>query len=110
MYGLWDENALSLGRPGCMDLPTFIEWLDQQLETEVETTARHAELKKNHEEWHRTSGIISACCITGGSFSLTGSAMTMNEVRQLQESFKEGVVNHKAMVLPAGVTVTPIKE
>lgn len=29
----WNENALSLGRPDCMDTPTLIEWIQRQLET-----------------------------------------------------------------------------
>jgi hypothetical protein len=67
MYGLWDENTLSLGRSSCMDNQTFIEWVEQQLETKAETKARHAELRRKHEEWHANSGVIAACCIRTGT-------------------------------------------
>lgn len=98
----WSENALSLGKPELMDVPTLIEWIQRQLETKEETKARFDEMQRLHEEWH-TSGVgawgIYACCIRVGgrptrgeqffqdaldAFKGYNSVLTPNEIRSMK--------------------------
>lgn len=66
----WDERVLELNNPKIMDTPTFIEWIQRQLESPEETKARHAELDEKHAEWHRNTPGIFSCCIKIGTLSM----------------------------------------
>lgn len=100
MYGLWDENSLSLGLPACMDTPTLIEWIQRQLETKEKTAERHGILREEHAAWHATTPGIYACCML-----IRAPVLTPNEARQIRE--KVGTHDGKMIVLDEGMTVTP---
>lgn len=95
MTRLWDEDALSLGRPSCMDTPTLIEWIEQQLESKEETEVRHQVIAEA-----RKSAILS-CCIQTGS-------MSINEARAIRARFEESYNERGVIVLSEGMTLTPI--
>lgn len=65
----WDERALELDNPACMDVPTLVEWIQRHLETPAETAARHEDMRAKHFDWHVNGagrGLILACCIFNG--------------------------------------------
>lgn len=80
----WDENQLTFKDPRCMDTPSLIEYIERELETPEETQARHAWMKEQHFEWHRSgggAGRITACCITAGEIMTKNAIISMNEYR-----------------------------
>lgn len=94
----WNENALSLGRPDYMDTPTLIEWIQRQLETVEETSAR---LNALQEERHRKPSLI-----------LTLNEQRLNESASL-DVIREALYSHangKTMILSEGMTVTYLNE
>lgn len=59
----WNPDDLKRGKPELMDNPTYIEWMNRQLETEEETIQRLNLMKEEHMEWHRNTPGIFTCCI-----------------------------------------------
>lgn len=108
----WNTQQLELGVPTLMDTVTLIEWIQQQLETERNTYARHEERRELHRLWHINTPGIFGCCINAGVAML----FTTNERRQMGsealyrkaldafESYKDKGL----MVLPEGMSVSPI--
>lgn len=82
-----------------MDTPTFLEWIQRQLETPEETAARLDALREEHEEWHRnTPGIYSCCIRTGPSLILTVNEQRRQEImdmRQPGEAFCSDCPDHE---------------